>query len=443
MRHISSYRWAGAAVTALGLFATAVLGQPPRPAPTGPTDPIGAAKAQQSIAEQKLEFDIRLAILNADNLVKGNRSDKAAQALKQSKLQVQGATGISDDARTRLTAMLDAQLAVVEGRTVAKPNPGVQLDPKLPEIKAAKDGAITKYLAEMKDVREGIKAVEQAQNDKDTAKANVEIARLTKLYPTNPSVFALNQNDNFKTRIADAQAFYVESNRRWVANQKNINESSLPAIRDVEFPSNWKELSARRLKSNAIQISDKEKKIIEALDKPITVTFAERPLEEALQDLSNALDQPLLIDKKSLEDLGLELKKGVSIQGKGLSGRTVLRSILATQGLTFVVKDELIQIVTVERSKTLLTTRVYYIGDLVQAGQFSGIEWGPFANAQQYQTNLTTIIDAIRKIDPLSWSGRDTGGPGTITYHAPTQSIIVRNSAEVHFTLGKAFGTGR
>ncbi|QJW93381.1 hypothetical protein [Frigoriglobus tundricola] len=443
MRHISSYRWAGAAVTALGLFATVVLGQPPRPGQTGPTDPIGAAKAQQSIAEQKFEAEIRQTIENADKLAKSNRTDNAARKLKQSKLYVQGAVGISDDARTRFTAMLDAELAVVEGRPVPKPNPMLQLDPKLPELKQAKGDVVAKYLAEVKDVREGIQRVEQAQNDKDTAKANAEIARLTKLYPTNPSVFALRQNDSMKDRLTIAQTLYVESNQRWLENQRSIEKSALPPIGDIEFPPDWKEKSARRLKSNAIQVSDKEKKIIEALDKPITVAFAERPLEEALQDLSNALDQPLLVDRKSLEDLGLDLKKGVSIQGKGLSGRTVLRSILATQGLTFVVKDEQIQIVTVERSKTLLTTRVYYIGDLVQAGQYSGIEWGPLLNAQQAQGNLAGIIDAIKKIDPLSWSGRDTAGPGTVTYHAPTQSIIVRNSAEVHFSLGRAFGAGR
>ena len=47
-----NYRWAGAALIAIGLFATAVAGQPPRPAP----DPIDTAKTQRSIAEQKAEI---------------------------------------------------------------------------------------------------------------------------------------------------------------------------------------------------------------------------------------------------------------------------------------------------------------------------------------------------------------------------------------------------
>jgi hypothetical protein len=325
-----------------------------------------------------------------------------------------------------------------------KPNPGVLLDPKVAEVKADQKEAYAKYFAELKDVREGLKLVEKYQATGKNYEANTEIARLTKAYPYNPSVLALGQKDTIQNRLADAQAYYVESSRRWVEIQKQINISSLPAISDVEFPKDWKEKSERRLKAFQVQLTAKEKKIIEALDKPMTIDLNERPLDEALQDLSNKFDVPFHVEKKSLEDLGLDLKKGVSLQGRGLSGRTVLRSLLATQGLTFVVKDEMIQIVTVERSKTLLTTRVYYLGDLVQGvGPFSGIQWGPYLNFQQTQANVAAVIDAIRKIDPLSWNGADTGGPGSITYHAASQSIIVRNSAEVHFTLGNAFYGGR
>jgi len=442
MTRFTSYRWVGAVLTAIGLLATTAAGQPPRP--PAPADPLAVAKAQQRIAEQKAEADILQTIENADRLAKGGLTAKAAQTLKSAKQNLQFTVGIGDAARTRFTAMLDAKLAAVEGRPVVNPTPGVLLDPKALEVKAEQKEVIAKYFAELKDVRDGLKRIENYQATGKSYEANAEIARLAKAYPYNPSVLALGQKDTIQNRLTDAQAHYVESSRRWVENQKQINISSLPAIGDVEFPKDWKQKSDARLKSFRVQLTAKEQKIVEALDKPMTINFADRPLDEALQDLSNLFDQPLLVDKKSLEDLGLDLKKGVSLQGRGLSGRTVLRSILATQGLTFVVKDETIQIVTVERSKTLLTTRVYYLGDLVQGiGPFSGLEWGPFINAQQTEANIAAVIDAIRKIDPLSWNGRDTGGPGSITYHATSQSIIVRNSAEVHFSLGNAIYGGR
>jgi hypothetical protein len=436
MTRFTSYRWTGAIAVALGLFATAIAGQPPRPAT--PTDPIEAAKVQRTVAEKKKEAEILQTIENADKLAKGNHAAKASQTLRTAKQNLQFEQGIGDDARTRLTALLDAKLAAVEGRAVANPNPGVKLDPKGAEMKAAKAETLAKYFAELKDVRDGIKVVEKAQIDGKTYLANAEVARLTKLYPYNPSVLALGQSNTLKNNVATAQGQYAMMADRWRIAMNNVDKSAMPAIMDVEFPSNWKDKDHR---IQTVKLTAKERKIIEALDKPITVSFADRPLEEALQDLSNDLDQPLLLDKKSLEDLGLDLKKGVSLQGRGLSGRTVLRGVLATQGLTFVVKDETIQIVTVERAKSLLTTRVYYLGDLVQGvGPFGGIQFGPLINAQQTQANVTAIIDAIKKIDPLSWSGQDSTGAGTITYHAPSQSLIVRNSAEVHASLSKSFG---
>jgi hypothetical protein len=441
MARFTSYHWAGAVVTAIGLFATAVVAQPPRPAPADPTE---LAKARQRIADQKAEADVLEAIKFADGIARSSPA-RAVDALKKAQVNtVDQSVSISGDARKQLTALIQGRISLYGGKPAGNPNPGIVLDPKGTEVKAGQKELLAKQSAEHKDVLAGIKSVEAFNASGNTAKANAEIARLTNAYPYNPSVLALGQKESMQDRLATAQAYYAESRRRWVENQMQINKSSLPAISDVEFPADWKEKSERRLKAIQVQLSASEKKIIEALDKPISINFNERPLDEALQDLSNTFGVPLHIEKKSLEDLGLDLKRGVSLQGKGLSGRTVLRSVLATQGLTFVVKDEAIQIVTVERSKTLLTTRVYYVGDLVKGvGPFSGLQWGPFINDQQSAANLSAIIDAVRKIDPLSWNGPDTGGPGSVTYHAASQSLIVRNSAEVHFSLGKAIYGGK
>src|SRR5262249_56531194 len=52
--------------------------------------------------------------------------------------------------------------------------------------------------------------------------------------------------------------------------------SSLPATGDVEFPKDWPAKSQRRLQQNQLQLTEKEKKIISALDKPVTVRSEER-----------------------------------------------------------------------------------------------------------------------------------------------------------------------
>ena len=432
MTHFRSHRWAGAVLTAFALFVTTLAAQPNLPE---------QAKAQQKIADQKATAVVEEAILAADRAMKNNNPAKAGQLLKAALADIDRAVAISGDARKSLTATLTARIAVVEGRPVAVPTPGAKLDPKTAEVKAAQRAKVEGYLAELKDVNAGIERVREYQTKGQTDAANAEIAKLARLYPNNPAVITLGEGGTIKSRLDDAVAFQKVYNDRMFAVQKGLMESSLPAGRDVEFPKNWKEMTKNRLET--IKLSDKEKKILETLDRPISVAFNERPLEEALQDLSNLFDQPLLLDKKSLEDLLVDLKKGVSLNVKGVSGRTVLRSVLASQGLTFVVKDETIQVVTLEKARSTLTTRVYYLGDLITGvGPFGDFRFGPFLNLAQTQESVRVLQDTITKsIDPMSW--KENGGVSTVTFHVPSMSLIVRAPTEVHFSLSKSFGGGR
>lgn len=112
----------------------------------------------------------------------------------------------------------------------------------------------------------------------------------------------------------------------------------------------------------------------------------------------------------------------------------MLRKVLADLGLTFVVKDNAVQITTVARAKELMTTRTYYLGDL--AG-IVDIRWGPFVNQQIMANNLVSLVDMVRSsVDPLSWDVR--GGAGTIAFHPSTMTLIVRQSADVHYLLGNS-----
>lgn len=434
MPQFTRSRFGALAALALLTGVTAQAAQPPK------ADPIELARARQKVADQKAEAEVADAVAAADRIAQTNKP-KAAQLLKAAQSNIDLSAAISGEARRALTNTLQAKLAAVEGRAVPAPGPGSKLDPKGSEVKADQLATVEKYLSELKDVREGVAAVAKANDANDAARANAEIARLQRLYPNNPSVIVLGQTDSMKARLADAVAFQKMQDERMWALQKNLAKSALPAVNEIEFPANWKELSARRLKGT--ELTAKEKKIIESLDKPTSVNFTDRPLEEALQDLSNMLDQPLLIDKKSLEDLGLDLKRGTTLQAKGISGRSVLRSVLAAHGLTFVVRDEVIQIVTVEKSRTLMATKVYYVGDLIRGtGTFGDFRFGPVANLQQTQANAAALIDAIKKVDPLSWSG-EAGGGGTVSFDYASLSIVVRNSAEVHHALGRSFGPGR
>jgi hypothetical protein len=436
MTTVRSTRRAAFAVAAAALFGTAALAQPPRPA-----DPLGAAEARQKIADQKAEADVLTAIQEADRTARTNKA-RAAQVLRAAQNNIDLSGAISGNARKTLTALIQSRLAALDEKPVAVVG-GAKPEPTAATVKADQKTAFEAYTAEIKEVREGVEAVARFQEANRHAEADRTIAALNAKYPNNPAVIALTQKDSFGKAVADSRLFAKMQGERILYAQNDLMRSSLPVKGDIEFPANWKELTERRKKAEP-QLSAKERSLIAALDQPVTVAFNNRPLEEVLQDLSNQMDQSLFLDRKSIEDQGVDLTRPVMLDAKGISARTVLRQVLAAQGLTFVVKDEAIQVVTVEKAREMLVTRVYYLGDLIQGvGPFGGaLQWGPLLDFQQTQANAAFIADSITKsIDPLSWKER--GGPGTVTFHFPSMSLIVRASSEVHATLGSKLGGGR
>jgi len=421
-------------VLALGFAGMVAAAQPPRQ-----PGPLAEAQARQAIADQKATVEVLGVIQTAERQAKSNPV-RAVQTLKAAQVIVDSPV-LSTEARKSLLDLLQSKIAIIEGRRPAA-DTTPRSDPKAAAVKYDKKAAYENAVAELKAVDDGIRKIARYQTAGLTKEADQELALLAKSYPNNPAVIRLQEKDTFRDRVADAEEYNKLMDKRVLIAFGHVDRSALPAIGDVEFPKDWKEKTARRMQG--VQLSAKEKKIIEALDRPITVNWNNMMMEEVLQELSTKMDQNLFIDKKSLTDLGIELNKPTSLQANGVSTRTVLRQVLAAQGLTFVVKDEAIQVVTVEKARDMLVTRVYYLGDLVQStGPFGGApQWGPFLDFQQTMANVEVIMKSITKsIDPLSW--KENGGAGTVTFHYPSMSIIVRASAEVHASLGAKMGGSR
>jgi hypothetical protein len=422
----------------VGLLGTVALAQPPQSA-RPPLDPLAEAKARQQIADQKATFEVEAALKEAERLARSNAA-RAIQTLRSAQTNIDLAVSISGETRKNLTALLQGRIAQLEGRPL--PQTSTKTDPAGATVKFDRRAAYEAYSAEIKAVNEAIQTIARFKQAGLNAEAERELAALTKAYPNNPAVIRLQDQDAFGNRVQESIEFNQLMNKRVLLALRDVDRSALPATGDIEFPKDWKEKTARRLKT--VELTAREKKIIEALDKPISVNWNGKMLEEALQELSTVMDQNLFLDKKSIADLGIDLQRPVTLEANAISTRTVLRQLLAAQGLTFVVKDESIQIVTVEKARDMLVTRVYYLGDIVQGvGPFGGApQWGTFLDFQQTMANVETIIQTITKsIDPLCW--RQNGGPCTITFHYPSMSIIVRASAEVHATLGAKVGGGR
>jgi hypothetical protein len=241
---------------------------------------------------------------------------------------------------------------------------------------------------------------------------------------------ARSRIESMGTAVADARSLRGQIADRSLGTLRKVDESAkLPAY-DYELPPDWVEKSKRRSPEN--KLTKREKALLDALKAPITVDFNNDTFSSVIEYLQKVTGQTILVDKQALEEANISYDTPVTLRLPKVSTRTALKRLLADLGLTYVIKEEAIQVTTPARAKEMMVTRVYYIGDLIAVTD-------PFLpaplNDLQAAQSIATIIQTVQsQVDPQSWSVN--GGNGSIVYDPVRMSLIIKNSAEMHYMLG-------
>ncbi|CAN5183950.1 hypothetical protein BH11PLA2_BH11PLA2_29450 [soil metagenome] len=418
-------------VTVLSGLLTSFL-----PAQT-PDEVLNRTKVAATIAEQKADTEVTAAILEADTLAATSKA-KAAERLRQAIATLDLSILLGNKKREELVNRLQGKIASYEGKATIVP-PAV--DPNSPKLKAEAKAAMEKAKLETDEVTKGLRKAATELEAGKYADGSKTINTLAAKFPNNPAVQSLRGTNLTANNLASWNCIQADYAQAWVVDQHDLASSATPIAGDIKFPNaeKWKEITKYRKDLNKIKLTPKEQGILESLNTLVTVMVKDRPFQEGLQEFSNQIKQEIHLDTKSLEDAGLDLNRKTNFSGN-VSARTALRALLQPQGLTFVVKDEIIQVVTLEKAeKDMLTTRSYDISDIVDTGgQFSNaVVWGPVMSYQQTMQNAEAVTQLIKEsIDPRCWKER--GGFCSIVFHLPTKSLVVRASTEVHAALGGA-----
>jgi type II secretory pathway component GspD/PulD (secretin) len=231
-----------------------------------------------------------------------------------------------------------------------------------------------------------------------------------------------------------------------------------------------------------------EKEIERKLTTPITLSFSDAPLSAVIDDLRMVHGVNIVVDTLALQEDGISLDSAVKIQLEQVSLRSALNLILHQCRLTWVIKDEVLQITTEAHAKEKLKPTTYQVADLVipienfgdlhnpivsplmsmaqtppqqyapspllgsgalPNGSPTGSPMGPspgnnspFASNQSASTGTTvskrtasntmeeTLIKLITStISPRSWA--DMGGPGTIEYFPMTMALVINQTPDI------------
>ncbi|WP_425617651.1 hypothetical protein NA78x_001332 [Anatilimnocola sp. NA78] len=175
-------------------------------------------------------------------------------------------------------------------------------------------------------------------------------------------------------------------------------------------------------------------KVSAALDKQVSYEFEDTPLKEVMQRIAIDLKINIVLTKK-IEDAGVQPDQPVTKQVTDVSLRSFLRLLLEDLNLTFMVRDEVLKITTLEdaQSPEKLAVRIYPVKDLIDAGVV--VDGKP-------KFHFDPLIEILTQtIEPDSWN--DVGGPGSIKGFDNAASLIISQRDDIHETIGQLFTTLR
>jgi hypothetical protein len=359
--------------------------------------------------------------------------------LKQVLITVEEDSVVPPARRDILTKALRGGIAVLEKQSkrpaVAPPTP----PPANPRRRAEEESRSAEY----QKIRAAMERIQSLRKDGQTEEARRHAESLARQYTENPTLQAAERTAATADQAAANRGQQSEAERRLAAISRDVSRSATPPLSEMDYPEDW----VKRVKGRSGMdgtLSAEDKAILKALNTPVSVDFKGTGIEQVVQYLSGATKQPIMLDRAALSEAQVSYDTPVTVKLDGVALRTVLKRILSDLGLAYVIKDQSLQITSSVRAKETLITRTYYVGDLLaQTGVFNfafplgnpgnsaGFPVGSPSNGPIVAQQAAQIMDSIQaSIEPASW--QKNGGSGTITFSAPMNALVIRQSAEVH-----------
>jgi hypothetical protein len=97
--------------------------------------------------------------------------------------------------------------------------------------------------------------------------------------------------------------------------------------------------------------TDKEREIEQRLNTPVSINFTNVPLRKAIEDIRDWHGINIYIDEPALNEEGISLDRPITLKLEQVALKSALNLILKNTHLTYVVKDEVLQITTATQAR--------------------------------------------------------------------------------------------
>lgn len=164
--------------------------------------------------------------------------------------------------------------------------------------------------------------------------------------------------------------------------------------------------------------------------------FVEAPLAEVVDFLQSEYNIPIVIDSRALEDLGLSSDEPVTVSARNIKLESALNLMLRQLELTYLVRDEVLQITTLEEALVIMEVRAYPVDFLK-------------TDSDEVAKLITSTVepDSWNQVWGVSRSGDGSftvekgwqpgGGDGVIAHEAGNRRLVIRQTYAVHQQINK------
>ncbi len=192
-----------------------------------------------------------------------------------------------------------------------------------------------------RQLRDGIKRL-QTEGKLEAARRQAAEARAS-----SPATQASGRINDINNQLRTNRQNQLDQERGTMGALTQVEKTRTLPKDDIEFPKDWKTRAPRR-PVDEVPLTAKEKAILRALDSTVSLKFTNNHLQDVIEYIEDRTGQTVILDKAALNDIGVTYDSPVTVTMKNVTLRTALYRILRDLGLTFVVKDEAIQVVTPE-----------------------------------------------------------------------------------------------
>ncbi|HQR07792.1 MAG TPA: hypothetical protein PLN21_13275 [Gemmatales bacterium] len=369
--------------------------------------------ARIKLAKDALKINIDAAISKAGKLP----SDAAIIVIQSAENEVNEAGFLTPDEKKGYLATLTAKRKSLESGTPTTPTA------------PSKSSLNNSDLQANERIREELNIIKALDKAGETAKAKSRLKTLMDKYPNNSTLLAYASVSARLDSAKDQNKTNAERAKNASAAMSSIDGSAgnvPPNSSGVAYDKDhWNKISdpekgRKPTGSVTNNLTKKEKDYLRILDQLTTTDFNlnETSFEQVKQMLEKELGFPLIISKATMEEVRVAYDTKLTYQiPKNVSKRTLLKGVLAELGMTYILKGELVQIVSFIQAKNEVRVGILDVATVVRSGG-----------------NIDDLVKLIKStVEPDSWD--TSGGVGTITIRPPGV-LIIKNSAEVIYQLG-------